>query len=55
MCPLGRGRVGPLGVLVGLVLARERQEYLRWRNANARYADALVAQRRERVRSSERR
>jgi hypothetical protein len=32
------------------VLARERQAYLRWRNANARHPDVLTAQRRERAR-----
>jgi hypothetical protein len=32
------------------VLARKLQDYLRWRNANARHPDVLVAQRRERVR-----
>lgn len=32
------------------VLARELQAYLRWRNANARHPDVLVAQRRERAR-----
>jgi transposase len=33
-----------------LVLARRLQEYLRWRNANARHPDVLAAQRRERAR-----
>jgi transposase len=32
------------------VLARRLQAYLRWRNANARHPDVLVAQRRERAR-----
>jgi hypothetical protein len=32
------------------VLARELQDYLRWRNANARHPDVLAAQRRERAR-----
>jgi hypothetical protein len=32
------------------VLARRLQEYLRWRNANARHPDILAAQRRERAR-----
>jgi hypothetical protein len=32
------------------VLAREMQQYLRWRNANARHPDVLAAQRRERAR-----
>jgi hypothetical protein len=32
------------------VLARRLQEYLRWRNANARHPDVLAAQRRERAR-----
>jgi hypothetical protein len=32
------------------VLAREPQQYLRWRNANARHPDVLAAQRRERAR-----
>jgi hypothetical protein len=32
------------------VLARKLQEYLRWRNANARHPDVLTAQRRERAR-----
>lgn len=29
---------------------QELQEYLRWRNANARHPDVLAAQRRERAR-----
>jgi hypothetical protein len=29
------------------VLTRELQQYLRWRNANARHPDVLAAQRRE--------
>ncbi|WP_371785053.1 IS630 family transposase [Streptosporangium subroseum] len=33
-----------------VVLARELQAYLRWRNANARHPDVLAAQRRERAR-----
>ena len=33
-----------------VVLARKLQNYLRWRNANARHADVLAAQRRERAR-----
>jgi transposase len=33
-----------------IVLARELQAYLRWRNANARHPDVLAAQRRERAR-----
>ncbi|GAA3122280.1 IS630 family transposase [Streptomyces rectiviolaceus] len=38
------------------VLARKLQDYLRWRNANARHPDILAAQRRERARvRSERR
>ena len=38
------------------VLARKLQDYLRWRNANARHPDVLAAQRRERARiRSERR
>jgi hypothetical protein len=32
------------------VLARRLQNYLRWRNANARHPDVLAAQRRERAR-----
>jgi transposase len=32
------------------VLAHELQQYLRWRNANARHPDVLAAQRRERAR-----
>ncbi len=32
------------------VLARQTQQYLRWRNANARHPDVLAAQRRERAR-----
>lgn len=32
------------------VLARKLQDYLRWRNANARHPDILAAQRRERAR-----
>jgi len=32
------------------VLARKLQDYLRWRNANARHPDVLAAQRRERAR-----
>ncbi len=32
------------------VLARRLQDYLRWRNANARHPDILAAQRRERAR-----
>jgi DDE superfamily endonuclease len=32
------------------VLARHLQDYLRWRNANARHPDILAAQRRERAR-----
>jgi hypothetical protein len=31
------------------VLARRLQDYLRWRNANARHPDVLAAQRRERA------
>ena len=31
-------------------LARRIQDYLRWRNANARHPDVLAAQRRERAR-----
>ncbi|MBG6064437.1 IS630 family transposase [Micromonospora ureilytica] len=38
------------------VMARELQQYLRWRNVNARHPDVLAAQRRERARiRSERR
>jgi transposase len=33
-----------------IVLARKLQQYLRWRNANARHPDVLAAQRRERAR-----
>jgi transposase len=33
-----------------VVLARKLQEYLRWRNVNARHPDVLAAQRRERAR-----
>jgi transposase len=33
------------------VLARHTQQYLRWRNANARHPDVLAAQRRERART----
>jgi transposase len=33
-----------------IVLARKLQDYLRWRNANARHPDVLAAQRRERAR-----
>jgi transposase len=32
------------------ILARKLQDYLRWRNANARHPDVLAAQRRERAR-----
>jgi len=32
------------------VLARRMQDYLRWRNTNARHPDLLAAQRRERAR-----
>jgi hypothetical protein len=32
------------------VLARKLQDYLRWRNANARHPDVLAGQRRERAR-----
>jgi hypothetical protein len=32
------------------MLARKLQDYLRWRNANARHPDILAAQRRERAR-----
>ncbi len=32
------------------VLARKLQDYLRWRNANARHPDVLAAQRRARAR-----
>jgi hypothetical protein len=32
------------------VLARKLQDYLRWRNANARHPDVLAAQGRERAR-----
>ena len=32
------------------ILARQLQQYLRWRNANARHPDVLAAQRRERAR-----
>jgi len=32
------------------VLARKLQDYLHWRNANARHPDVLAAQRRERAR-----
>jgi DDE superfamily endonuclease len=32
-------------------LARRMQDYLRWRNANARHPDVLAAQRRERARA----
>jgi DDE superfamily endonuclease len=32
------------------MLARKLQDYLRWRNANARHPDVLAAQRRERAR-----
>jgi hypothetical protein len=32
------------------VLARRLQDYLTWRNANARHPDVLAAQRRERAR-----
>ncbi|GGT51761.1 hypothetical protein GCM10010177_04590 [Actinomadura citrea] len=32
------------------VLARRSQQYLRWRNANARHPDVLAAQRRGRPR-----
>ena len=32
------------------VLTRKLQDYLRWRNANARHPDVLAAQRRERAR-----
>ena len=39
-----------------IVLARKLQDYLRWRNANARHPDVLAARRRERARiRSERR
>jgi hypothetical protein len=34
------------------VLTRELQQYLRWRNANARHPDVLAAQRRERAGSA---
>jgi hypothetical protein len=33
-----------------VVLARDLQAYLRWRNANARHPDVIAAQRRERAR-----
>jgi hypothetical protein len=33
-----------------IVLARRLQDYLRWRNANARHLDVLAAQRRGRAR-----
>ena len=33
-----------------VVLAHRLQDYLRWRNANARHPDVLAAQRRERAR-----
>jgi hypothetical protein len=33
-----------------IVLARKLQDYLRWRNSNARHPDVLAAQRRERAR-----
>ena len=33
-----------------VVLAHKLQDYLRWRNANARHPDVLAAQRRERAR-----
>jgi transposase len=33
-----------------MVLARDMQAYLRWRNANARHPDVITAQRRERAR-----
>jgi len=33
-----------------VILARKLQDYLRWRNANARHPDVLAAQRRERAR-----
>jgi transposase len=33
-----------------VILARKLQQYLRWRNANARHPDVLAAQRRERAR-----
>jgi hypothetical protein len=33
-----------------MILARRMQDYLRWRNANARHPDVLAAQRRERAR-----
>ncbi|MCW2900897.1 MAG: transposase [Streptosporangiaceae bacterium] len=55
---------GPLGNFVmggsnhpnHTVLARKLQDYLRWRNANARHPDVLAAQRRERAKvRSERR
>jgi hypothetical protein len=43
-----------MAVVVGdpshTVLAGQLQEYLRWRNADARHPDALAAQRRERAR-----
>ena len=32
------------------MLARRLQDYLAWRNANARHPDVLAAQRRERAR-----
>jgi hypothetical protein len=32
------------------ILAHRMQDYLRWRNANARHPDVLAAQRRERAR-----
>ena len=32
------------------MLARKLQNYLHWRNANARHPDVLAAQRRERAR-----
>jgi hypothetical protein len=34
----------------GLAVTRRLQDYLRWRNANARHSDILAAQRRERAR-----
>ena len=44
---LHHGRLGPPN---HTVLARRLQDYLTWRNANARHPDVLAAQRRERAR-----
>ena len=54
--PVRTFALGGSGYRNHTVLARKLQDYLRWRNANARHPDVLAAQRRERARiRSERR